>query len=69
MCNDMAKVFDRARVRCVLPEGNVGSRVIIIGSEFRENSPKVLLVEHDQMIGTFAPDRSDQAFNTSVLPG
>ena len=69
MCNNVSEPFDRARVRCVLPERNVSSRVIIIGSEFRENSPKVLLVDHDQMIGTLAPDRSDQAFNTSVLPG
>jgi hypothetical protein len=38
MCNDMAEPFDRARVRCVLPERSVSSRVIIIGSEFRENS-------------------------------
>jgi hypothetical protein len=45
----MAKAFDRPRVRCVLPEENVSSRVIIIGSEFRENSPKVLLVDHDQI--------------------
>src|ERR1700681_3823715 len=65
----MAEAFDRTRVRCVLPEGNVSSRVIIIGGEFRQNSPKVLLVDHDQMIGTLAPDRPDQAFNTSVLPG
>jgi hypothetical protein len=52
MCNNMAKAFDRARVRCVLPEGNVSSRVIIVSGEFPENSPKVLLVGHDQMIGT-----------------
>jgi hypothetical protein len=26
-------------------------------------------VENDQMIGAFAPDRPDQAFNISVLPG
>src|SRR5260370_738940 len=26
-------------------------------------------VENDQMIGAFAPDRLDQAFNISVLPG
>jgi hypothetical protein len=69
MCNDTAEPFDGASVRCVLPERNVSSRVIIIGSEFRENSPQMLLVEHDQMIGALAPDRPDQAFNTSVLPG
>ena len=29
---------------------------IIIGGEFRKNPPQVLFVEHDQMIGTLAPD-------------
>jgi hypothetical protein len=32
--------------------------MLIIGGEFCKNPPKVLFVEHDQMIGTFAPDRS-----------
>jgi len=36
---------------------------IIIGGEFRKDPPQVLFVEHDQMIGTLAPDRPDQAFN------
>jgi hypothetical protein len=30
-CNDTAEPFDRTRVQCVLPEGNVSSRVIIMG--------------------------------------
>jgi hypothetical protein len=42
---------------------------IVINGEFRKDSPKVLLVEHDQMIGTLAPDRPDQALNMAVLPG
>jgi hypothetical protein len=33
-----------------------------------EDSPKVLSVEHRQMVRTLAPDRADQAFNISVLP-
>ena len=69
MCNDMAEPFDRAGVRCVLPEGIVSSRVIIIGSEFRQNSPQMLFIDHDQMTSALAPDRPDQAFNASVLPG
>src|ERR1017187_5911055 len=42
---------------------------IIIGGEFRKDPPQVLFVEHDQMIGTLAPDRPDQALNMAVLPG
>jgi hypothetical protein len=30
MCNDTAEPFDRARVRCVLPERNVSSRVLAL---------------------------------------
>ena len=37
------------------------TRPIIIGGEFREDPPQVILVEHDQMIDTFAPDRPDKA--------
>ena len=39
------------------------------GGEFRKDPPQVLFVEHDQMIGTLAPDRPNQAFNMAVLPG
>jgi len=49
MGNNVAKAFDRARVRRVLPERSVSSRVLIIGSEFRQNSPQMLFVDHDQM--------------------
>jgi hypothetical protein len=44
------------------PERNMRTRPIIIGGEFREDPPQVILVEHDQMIDTFAPDRPDKAF-------
>src|SRR4051794_13467475 len=45
------------------------SALIIVGIVFGKNSPKVLGVENDQMISALAPDRPDQAFNVSVLPG
>jgi hypothetical protein len=32
------------------------------------HSPKVLGVEHQQMVRALAPDGADQAFNISVLP-
>jgi hypothetical protein len=68
MCNDISEALDRAPVRCILPERNMRTRPIIISGEFREEPPQVILVEHDQMIGTLAPDRPDQAFNMAVLP-
>jgi hypothetical protein len=69
MCNDISEALDRASVRCILPERNMRTRLIIIGGELRKNPPKVLFVEHDQMIGALAPDRPDQVFNMAVLPG
>ena len=59
MCNNSAGALNRARVRCILPQRNMGTRVIIIGSEFRKDPPKVLRVEHDQMVRALAPDRAD----------
>jgi hypothetical protein len=69
MCNNISEAFDRARVGSILRKRNVSSRVIIIAHEFRKNLPKVLFVEHNQMITALAPDRPDQALNMSVLPG
>ena len=69
MCDDVSEALNRASVRCILPERNMRTPPVIIGGEFRKDPPQVLFVEHDQMIGTLAPDRPDQAFNMAVLPG
>ena len=68
MCDNVSEALDRAPVRCILPKRNMRTPPIIIGGEFRKDPPQVLFVEHDQMIGTLAPDRPDQAFNMTVLP-
>src|SRR5450631_3172552 len=69
MCDDVPEALDRAPVRRILSERNMRTPPIIIGGEFRKDPPQVLFVEHDQMIGTLAPDRPDQALNMAVLPG
>jgi hypothetical protein len=56
MCNNISEPLDRACARRVLPERNVNSHFIIIGTVFRKNSPKVLFAEHDQMISTLPPN-------------
>ena len=68
MCDDVPEALDRTPVRGILLERNMSTRPIIIGGEFRKNPRKVLFVEHGQTIGTFAPDRPDQAFNIAILP-
>ncbi len=67
MCNNISEAFDRARVGSIFREQNVSSHVIMIGREFRKNSPKVLFVDHDQMISALAPKRPDQAFNHVLI--
>jgi hypothetical protein len=69
VCNNISEPLDRARAGRVLPGRNMSAHVIIIGDVFRKNSSQVLGVDHDQMISALAPDRPDQAFNISVLPG
>jgi hypothetical protein len=68
MGDDVPEALDRAPVRRILSERNMRTPSIVIGGEFRKDPPQVLFVEHDQMIGTLAPDRPDQAFNMPILP-
>ena len=69
MGDNVSEPLDRARAGRILPEGNVSPHFIVIGGVFRKNSPKVFRVEHDQMIRALAPDRANQAFSISILPG
>src|ERR1700738_1843436 len=69
MRNNLSKPLDWARVGRVLPERNVSSHFIIIAGILHKNSSKVLGVDNDQMISVLAPDRPDQAFTVSILPG
>ena len=64
----MTEPFDGPSAGRILPERNVDPNLIVIGRVFREDSPKVLGVEHQQMVRALAPDRADQAFNIPVLP-
>src|SRR5947207_9373825 len=69
MSDNVSEPLDRARAGRILPEGNVSPYLIVIGGIFRKNSPKVFCVEHDYVIRALAPDRADQAFSISILPG
>jgi hypothetical protein len=62
------EAFDRTSAGRVFTERNVGPDRIVVAGVFRQDSPKMRRVEHDQMIRALAPDRADQAFNISVLP-
>ena len=68
MRDNVSEPFDGPSAGRILTERNVGSNLIVIGRVFREDSPKVLSVEHQQMVRALAPGRADQAFDISVLP-
>jgi hypothetical protein len=41
---------------------------IVVGGVILQNAPQLRFVEHDQVIEAFAPDRSDEALDVTVLP-
>ena len=43
--------------------------MVVVGSVFLENATQLRFVEHDQLIKAFAPNRADEAFDVSILPG
>jgi hypothetical protein len=65
--DNVAEPLDGPSAGRILTEQNVGPNLIVIGRVFRKDSPKVLGVEHQQMVRALAPDRADQAFNISVI--
>jgi hypothetical protein len=69
MRNNVSEQLDRTCVGRILPERNVSSHFIIIGGILRKNSSKVIFADYDHMISALAPNRPDQAFNISILPG
>src|ERR1700730_9767455 len=69
MRNNVSEPLNRACAGRVLLERDMRSHLVIIDGVLREDSAKVLRVERDQMISALAPDRPDQAFSISVLPG
>lgn len=66
--DNVPEPLDRTPTGRVLAKPNVGSHLIIITRVFRKDSPKVLSIEHQQMVRALAPDRANQAFDVSVLP-
>jgi hypothetical protein len=69
MRNNVSEPLDRACAGRILSERNIRSHLVIIDGIFRKASAKVIRVERDQMVSALAPDRPDQGFGISVLPG
>jgi hypothetical protein len=62
--NNVSEPLDRARIGCALLSApHYKARI------FRKNALKMFFVEHDHVVRTLAPRRTDQALNKAVLPG
>ncbi len=53
----------------ILMKGEMGSDLVMILSIRMEDMPQVPLTEYDDVIEAFPPDRADEPFTVSVLPG
>ena len=49
-------VLDASWSWCVLGQGQMGSRPMIVDAVTRQDSTQVLLAKHDHVVQTFAPD-------------
>ncbi len=53
----------------VLREAELHSTPMIVPAVSGEDLPEMRLVEDDDVIEAFSPDRTDQAFDVRILPG
>ena len=58
-----------SRLRRILLQAQVGSAAVVVGEVVCEQTVQVGLVEHDDMVQAFAPNRPDQPFHIRRLPG
>lgn len=68
MCNNISEAFDGARVGSILRERNLSSRITLRAHKFRVDCQRCFSLTN-QFISSFAPERSDQAFNSSFCQG
>jgi hypothetical protein len=47
------------RFRRILLQPKMCSRLVVVGQILLQHSPKMLLAQHDHIVETFTPDRSD----------
>jgi hypothetical protein len=74
---DFWKLHDRARrgeldepeLGCILVEREVCARLMVIGEVAGQDASQVSLAKDENVIQTFASDRTDQALRERVLPG
>ena len=60
--------LDGPDVRRILVEREVSSRAVIVREVAGQDAAEVPLAEHEDMVQTLAPDRTDEPFHEGVLP-
>jgi len=53
---------------CVVLKGEMGSRPMIIGDVSSKHATQMCLAQNDDVIQTFAAQRSDQSLRVRILP-
>jgi hypothetical protein len=66
---DASDSLKRMRNRRILVQGSMRSEIIIIVGVRFQNSAQIRLAQDKDVVQTFTPDRSDQPFGKSILPG
>src|SRR5215469_16376997 len=60
--------LNRPARRCRLLQAEVGSVCVVVGDVFTPKSPKVLIVQRDDVIEHFAANTTDPPLRHSILP-
>lgn len=60
--------FDLPRLRGILLQGKVRTRAVVVREVVAQDSPQMLLVEHDDVIEALSADGTDHAFHERALP-
>jgi len=66
--DDRSEGGDGPRDRGVLRQTEVGAGVLVVRLVPGEDSSQAALVEHDDVVETFAPNRANDALHVPVLP-
>jgi hypothetical protein len=67
--DDRSSRMDRTAERSVLRESEMGTGAIVVFGVGPEDPAKMRFAQDHDMIQTFSPDRPDEPFDVSVLPG
>jgi hypothetical protein len=60
--------LNRPRNRRIVVQGSMRSNAIVVVSVRFQNAAHMCLAQNNDVIQTFAPDRSDQPFGKAILP-